>query len=193
MTERELLERCRNGDPAAFETLLGNYERLIYNLTFRYFGNHHDACDIGQEAMVRIYHKIGEFNGKSSFKTWLYRVVTNLCLDELRRRKHQSASLEEIKEKGFEPAAGSPGPEEAAETGERAELIQELLQLLSEEHRAVLILKEIEGLDYQEIAEVLGCSLGTVKSRLNRAREAFRRQLTGRARYHSLMEGRVRA
>jgi RNA polymerase sigma-70 factor (ECF subfamily) len=191
MDERELIGRCQAGDQSAFEELLAGYERLIYNLTFRYFGNHHDASDVGQDAMVRIYQKIKEFNGRSSFKTWLYRVVSNLCLDELRRRKHQVASLEEYRELGYEPASASPNPEETAESMERSRLIQELLTSLSVEHRTILILKDIEGLEYNEIAQVLGCGIGTVKSRLSRAREAFRRQLADRSRYHILVEGRV--
>ncbi len=193
MTEAELIARCQTGDKLAFEELLGNYERLIYNLTFRYFGNHHDASDLGQEAMLRIFHKISEFNGNSSFKTWLYRVVSNLCLDELRRRKRQNGSLDELKEQGYEPAAIFHNPADEAEQTERSELIQEVLLMLSEEHRAIIILKDIEGLDYNTIARILKCNVGTVKSRLNRARESFRRQLAGRPRYGSLVEGRAHA
>ncbi|TCL64751.1 RNA polymerase RpoE-like sigma-24 subunit [Hydrogenispora ethanolica] len=193
MNEPELIRRCQNGDQQAFEELLGNYELLIYNLTFRYFGNHHDASDLGQEAMVRVYHKIHEFNGRSTFKTWLYRVVTNLCLDELRRRKHQAYSLEELKEKGVEPAAAFRNPEDEAEHSEQARLIQEVLLGLSLEHRTIIILRDIEGLDYNEIARIIGCGVGTVKSRLSRAREAFRKQLAGRPRYSGLLEGRMQA
>ena len=193
MEELELIVRCQAGDGAAFEELLSGYERLIYNLTFRYFGNHHDASDLGQEAMLRIYRKIGEFNGKSSFKTWLYRVVTNLCLDEIRKRKHNSASLDDIKEKGFEPGDPEPGPAESYEKTEQAALVQEVLALLSPEHRAILILKDIEGLDYQEIADALHCNLGTVKSRLNRARESFRKKLLERPKYQDLFRGRLEA
>lgn len=193
MEEMELIARCQAGDGLAFEELLAGYERLIYNLTFRYFGNHHDASDVSQEAMLRIYRKIGEFNGKSSFKTWLYRVVTNLCLDEIRRRKHAIASIDDIKEKGYEPSDSEPGPVESYEKVEQSALVQEVLALLTPEHRAILILKDIEGLDYQEIAVALGCSLGTVKSRLNRARESFRKKLSERPQYQDLFQGRLEA
>ncbi len=193
MTEAELIARCQTGDKLAFEELLGKYERLIYNLTFRYFGNPHDASDLGQEAMLRIFHKISEFNGNSSFKTWLYRVVSNLCLDELRRRKRQNGSLDELKEQGYEPVATFHNPVDEAEQTERSELIQEVLLMLSDEHRAIIILKDIEGLDYNTIARILKCNVGTVKSRLNRARESFRRQLAGRPRYGLLVEGRAQA
>lgn len=193
LDEQTLIKRCQTGDPIAFEILLGNYEKLIYNLCFRYFGNHYDASDVGQEAMVRIFKKIREFNGKSSFKTWLYRVVTNLCLDELRRRKNKSVSLDEIKEQGYEPATGFYNPEEAAEQTEQAAMIQEILLTLSAEHRTILILKDIEGLEYQEISNVLGCNMGTVKSRINRAREAFRKKMALEPRYSVLRERSVRA
>jgi RNA polymerase sigma-70 factor (ECF subfamily) len=191
--EEEIIRRCQQGDRQAFDELLGKYEKLIYNLTYRYFGNHDDASDVGQEAMVRVFRKIGDFNGNSSFKTWLYRVVSNLCLDEIRRRKQHLTSLDEIKEQGFEPVATDPSPGEAVESMERASMVQEVLGLLSEEHRAILILKDIEGLDYNEIAVVLGCNIGTVKSRLSRARDSFRRKMTERPRYCILMEGRVQA
>jgi RNA polymerase sigma-70 factor (ECF subfamily) len=193
LDEQLLIKQCQTGDPAAFEILLSHYEKLIYNLCFRYFGNHYDASDVGQEAMVRIYKKIRDFNGNSSFKTWLYRVVTNLCLDELRRRKNKSVSLDEIKEQGYEPAASFYNPETAAEQSEQATMIQEILLTLSTEHRTILILKDVEGLEYHEIAHVLGCNMGTVKSRLNRAREAFRKKLALEPRFSVLMERSVRA
>jgi len=191
LEEQTLIRLCQAGDPNAFETLLANYEKIIYNLAFKYFGNHHDASDVGQEAMVRIYQKIKDFNGNSSFKTWLYRVVVNLCMDELRRRKNQSHSLDELKEQGFEPATAYDSPEEAAELSEKSAMIQEILQMLPDEQRTILILKDIEGLEYTEIAYVLGCNMGTVKSRLSRAREAFRKKLATQPRFNILAEGRV--
>ncbi|HEY8463478.1 MAG TPA: sigma-70 family RNA polymerase sigma factor [Bacillota bacterium] len=193
MEEQTLIKRCQSGDMAAFEILLGNYEKLIYNLCYRYFGNQYDASDVGQEAMVRVFRKIKEFNGKSSFKTWLYRVVTNLCLDELRRRKTKTISLDEIKEQGYEPITNYHNPEEAAESLEKYAIIQEVLLTLSREHRTILILKDVEGLEYNEIAQILDCSLGTVKSRLNRAREAFRKRLAVEPRYSILRERSVQA
>jgi RNA polymerase sigma-70 factor (ECF subfamily) len=193
LEEQTLIRQCQSGDLTAFEILLGRYEKLVYNLCYRYFGNHCDAADIGQEAMVRIFKKIKEFNGKASFRTWLYRVVINLCLDELRHRKIKTVSLEGIKEQGYEPATPVVSPEEWVEQQELYQLILEILAQLSVDHRTVLILKDLEGLDYNEIAAVLGCNIGTVKSRLNRAREAFRKRLIGEARYRSLVERRIQA
>jgi RNA polymerase sigma-70 factor (ECF subfamily) len=193
LEEQTLIRLCQSGDLAAFETLLGNYEKLVYNLCYRYFGNHSDAADIGQEAMVRIFKKIKEFNGEASFKTWLYRVVTNICMDELRRRKNRPVSLEDIKEQGYEPVTSFLGPEEMVEQQELYQLIMEVLTQLSVEHRTVLILKDVEGLDYHEIAAVLGCNIGTVKSRINRARETFRKRLVNEPRYCILVEQRIQA
>lgn len=192
LEEQDLIRLCQAGDPNAFEILLAHYEVSIYNLTFRYFGNHHDASDIGQEAMVRIYQRIRDFNGKSTFKTWMYRVVVNLCLDELRRRKNISSSFDEIKEKGYEPADRSFTPEEVVENAERSQMVQEILAMLAEEHRTVLILKDVEELEYHEIAQVLGCNIGTVKSRLSRARESFRKKIATESRFNILAEWRAR-
>jgi RNA polymerase sigma-70 factor (ECF subfamily) len=188
LEEQILIKLCQSGDLAAFEVLLGNYEKLVYNLCYHYFGNHGDAADVGQEAMLRIFNKINEFNGKSSFKTWLYRVVTNVCLDELRRRKIKSISLEDIKAQGYEPVTVVSGPEESLEQQELYQLLIEILAQLSVTHRTILILKDVEGLDYHEIAAVLGCNIGTVKSRLNGARCALRKRLFNEPRYCILVE-----
>jgi RNA polymerase sigma-70 factor (ECF subfamily) len=193
LEEQTLIRQCQSGDLDAFEILLGKYEKLVYNLCYRYFGNYSDAADIGQEAMVRIFRKIKEFNGKASFRTWLYRVVVNLCLDELRRRKNKPVSLDDIKVQGYEPVTPGLGPEERAEQQELHRLILEVLARLSTDHRTILILKDVEGLEYNEIAVVLGCSIGTVKSRLNRAREAFRKRLVNEPRYCILVERRIQA
>jgi RNA polymerase sigma-70 factor (ECF subfamily) len=188
LEEQTLIKLCQSGDLAAFETLLSNYEKLVYNLCYHYFGNHGDAADVGQEALLRIFNKINDFNGKASFKTWLYRVVTNVCLDELRRRKIHPVSLEDIKEQGYEPATVGSDPEESVERQELSQLLMEILAQLSVAHRTVLFLKDVEGLEYHEIATVLGCNIGTVKSRLNRARCALRKRLFNEPRYCILVE-----
>ena len=109
------------------------------------------------------------------------------------RRKNKAVSLDEIKEQGYEPVGSYHNPEAAVESMEQYKMIQEVLMMLSPEHRTILILKDVEGLEYNEIAAVLGCNLGTVKSRLNRAREAFRKRLALEPRYSILVERRVRA
>jgi len=179
MDERELIKRAQAGETEAIEELLGLYERLVYNLVHRYFGDRADAADTAQEAMIRIYQRVADFRGQSSFKTWLYRVVTNVCLDALRRRKTDCLSLDETDEDGrplWQLPSGTDDPEAAMEQSELRGLLTRLLATLAEDHRVIIVLRDIEGLPYEEIAVILGCTLGTVKSRLARAREALRRK-----------------
>lgn len=195
--EDELVRRAAGGDHLAFEALVARYEVQIYNVALRMMGNHADAGDMAQEAIIQAFRKIGAFRGESGFGTWLYRIVTNRCLDELRRRKRRREQLVPVgswepsgengdRRQGIDewgasqgrdddlPDGHAAGPEEAYERLELQELIRKALQRLSEDHRAVIVLREIEGLSYEEIAEAMECSIGTVKSRLSRAREALR-------------------
>ncbi len=181
--EETLIIRCRRGDLDAFEELIGRYERNVFNIVYRFAGNYEEAKDWSQEAFVRIYKSLKKFRGKSSFHTWLYRVVTNLCLDQLRKKsKLQLQSLDDpMKSEEGELKRDIPdnkgNPQEIVERKELDEYIQEALEELSEEHRTVIILRDIQGLSYNEIAEVINCSLGTVKSRISRARETLREKL----------------
>ena len=189
MEEQALVQRCQVGEKEAFEELLAQYEGLVYNLVHRYFGNQAEASDVAQEAMIKIYRRIGDFRGRSAFKTWVYRVVTNVCLDALRKRRTAPLSLEDV---GNLRAVG-PGPESALEQDELRNILARLLMTLGEEHRVVLVLRDMEGLAYEEIAEILGCSLGTVKSRLSRARDALRRKFLACSQSDGWAEGRLRA
>lgn len=181
--ESDLVERCRAGDQRAFDELVTRFEKRVYNLALRMTGNAEDANDLAQEAFVRVYTALPGFKGESSFSTWLYRIVTNVCLDELRRRGRQSVvSLDQ-------PVSGEEGPlaRQTADPAdgpldrlERAEVraaVQHGINQLQPDHRAVLVLRDLQGLSYEEIASALGCSLGTVKSRLNRSRLALRDRL----------------
>ena len=196
MDEQALIRRCQAGEMAAFEELLGQYEGLVYNLVHRYFGNAAEAADVAQEALVKIFRRVIEFKGRSSFKTWVYRVVTNVCLDSLRRCRKTVLSLDELEQDGRSRACVptmAPGPESLLEQAELRTLLQEIIRTLSSDHRIVLILRDVEGLAYEEIAAILGCSLGTVKSRLARAREALRRAFLTSPQTAGWMEGRLRA
>lgn len=182
-SDAALIERWRSGDERAFEELVARYEKRVYNLCYRMSGNADDAGDLTQEAFVRVYAALPNFRGQSSFATWLYRIATNICLDELRRRGREPArSLDQpapaedgrLMPQTADPAAGPP------EEIERAELRAAVLggiAALQPDHRAVLVLRDLQGLSYEEIAAALGCSLGTVKSRLNRARLALKERL----------------
>lgn len=175
-----LVERAKRGDVEAFEQLISQHERTVYNIAYRLTGNHEDANDVAQEAFLRAFSSLPDFRGDSSFATWLYRIVNNACLDELRRRKRQrvtsldeSVTLEDG-ELSRQIADTSDGPEEALERVEIQRAVQESIQSLDEEYRIVLVMRDIQGYSYNEIAEALGLNLGTVKSRINRARNALK-------------------
>lgn len=177
-----LVERAKRGDVQAFEQLISQYEKKVFNTAYRLTGNYEDAADVAQEAFLRAYSSIPEFRGDSSFATWLFRIVHNACLDELRKRKRQRmTSLDE-------PVAGEDGemdrqlavadaadnPEQALERVEVQRTVQESISALDEEYRVVVVMRDIQGYSYNEIADALGINLGTVKSRLNRARNALK-------------------
>lgn len=178
--DEQLVAACQKGHWEAFESLVARYERKIYNLAYRLSGNAEDANDLAQETFIRLYRSIHTFRGQSAFSTWLYRIATNVCLDELRRRqRHPVVSLDapmETEEGQMERDVVdlTQLPEFIYEHKELRQTVQRLIGELAEDHRLVLILRDFENLSYEEIAQVLGCQLGTVKSRLNRARAALR-------------------
>lgn len=184
--ESRLVERARRGDVAAFEALISQHEKRIYGLAYRLTGNHEDASDMAQEAFVRAYTSLGEFRGDSSFSTWLHRIVYNACRDELRRRQRQRVSFldepmdKEDGELARQWADPGDGPEQALERRELQRLVREAVLGLDEDHRDILILRDFQDLTYEQIRDVLGVSLGTVKSRLNRARAALKEALQAR-------------
>ncbi len=183
MDEKELIARCREGDMDAFEQLMSAYQQRIYNVAYRMMGNPHDASDLTQETMIRIYRFIGSFRGESAFSTWVYHITLNGCREALRRlSRHPVVSLDEPLQMDDgellrELPDKAPLPEEHYLNQELSELLQTLIAELPPEYRAVLILRENEGLRYEEIAAETGISIGTVKSRLNRARARLREKL----------------
>ncbi len=186
LTEEELVAQSREGDVEAFTQLVAKYETKVYTIAYRFFGNHADACDVAQEALIRVYKALPAFRGDSSFLTWVYRIVTNVCKDELRKRsREKTVSIEELMEnrKGAmmrKESSISKLPEDTVIQKEWQQEVQELLNSLSEEHKTVIIMRDIQGFSYEEIASLLQCSLGTVKSRLNRARHALKEKLLAR-------------
>jgi RNA polymerase sigma-70 factor (ECF subfamily) len=181
--DKLLIDRCKRGDPSAFNELVLKYEKQVFNLAFRLTGNYDDANDVASDTFVRIYNSIGKFRGDSAFSTWLYRIVTNVYLDTRKRRlAHPHLSLEEYleMEEGSLPRQiedPAPGPQVEAEERERHELLQSVINELPEFQRIIIVLYHIQELPYEEIAEILNMPLGTVKSRLNRARRALRERL----------------
>ena len=183
MTEAELIRKSQRGDMDAFEQLILQYEKRIYAIAYKYMGNHEDACDMAQEALIKAYQSIHLFRGDAAFGTWLGKITANKCLDELRRRKNmQMHSLDdtlELEEGSVSKEIESPGatPEEHAMRQETAQYMQQLIDELKEEYRTVIILRELDGYSYEEIAELLSCSLGTVKSRISRARQYLKERI----------------
>jgi len=181
--EQLLLERSKAGDIAAFETLIEAYQKKIFNLAYRIVGNYDDAGDLAQEALIRIFRSIVNFKEQSSFSTWVYRITTNVCLDDIRKKKNRKVlSLdEEIHVEDGEMKrqimSDDPLPDEVAEKEELRHLVNSAIKGLPEEQRLVITLRDIQGLTYDEISEILDCPSGTVKSRINRARQALKNVL----------------
>lgn len=182
-SEQLLLERSKAGDVAAFEMLIEAYQKKIFNLAYRIVGNYDDAADLTQEALIRIFKSISGFKEQSSFSTWVYRITTNVCLDDIRKKKNKKViSLdEEIRVEDGEMKrqimSDDPLPDEIAEKEETRRLVNDAINMLPEEQRMMITLRDIQGLTYDEISEVLDCPSGTVKSRINRARQALKNAL----------------
>ena len=181
--EWELVQRAKQGDEQSFAALVEQNQGRIYNLALRMTGNPDDALELSQEAFLNAWKGLGKFQEDSSFATWLYRLTSNVCIDFLRREKRRSALSMTVSLDDEEEARQAELPDERysphveAERRERRETLRAGLASLSAEHRRVLILRELEGLSYGEIAQVLELEEGTVKSRIARARLALRNYL----------------
>ena len=181
-TEQELVARAREGDERAFEQLVADNEKRVYNLCRRLAGNPEDGAELAQEAFLNAWRGLASFQGDSSFSTWLYRLASNACIDLLRKRKRRQerenfCSLDDEEAGWLEPAAPGAGPEEELERKERRQALERELRALPDHQREILVMREVSGLSYQEIGELLSLDLGTVKSRLARARLALKKRL----------------
>jgi len=173
--DRALVRAAQRGDMAAFEELVARHRDKIYARAYSMMRNEEDAIDLSQEAWVKGWQRLKQFQGESSFGTWMTRIVINLCLDQLRKHKRQRTdSIEELSEESGGVERQMPvvtvNPTAGLERGELRQRIDRALGQLSYEHRTVLVLHEFEELEYKEIAKVMGCSIGTVMSRLFYAR-----------------------
>ena len=176
MDESTLIKGAQSGDLDSFNRLVLNYQGLAYNVALRIMGDEAAAADATQEAFISAHRGLKRYRG-GSFRAWLLRIVTNACYDELRRRKRRPAvSLDELTEQESALPAASPeeGPEAAAQRVELIRAIEDCILGLAPEFRAVAVLVDVQGFDYQEVAETIGKPLGTVKSRLARARAKLR-------------------
>lgn len=196
MTEQELVERAKKGDESAFEVLVTDNEKRIYNLCRRLTGNPEDAAELTQEAFLNAWRGLGRFQGESSFSTWLYRLASNACIDFLRKEKRRqnlsmTVSLDDEEEaRQVELPDERYTPERELERTEVRQAVAAGLERLTPEHRQVLVMREINGLSYAEIGAVLGLEEGTVKSRIARARNALRKVLTERGNFFGELSSR---
>ena len=182
-----LAARAAGGDTDAFEILVGRYEKLVYHAAFRVTGHAEAAADLSQEIFLRIWRGLPTYGGRARFLTWLTRVTKNVCTDWIRSRKNlppaDSLTPPHDDDGGThhvpEPAApaADADPEEIFSRSERGRLLREALEHLSEEHRTVVRLRDVEGMSYERIADALGVDTGTVKSRLSRARAKLKEYL----------------
>jgi RNA polymerase sigma-70 factor, ECF subfamily len=180
-----LVEQCRRGDPSAFDEIVRRYKDRIFNVVFRFLGDREDALDVCQEAFMRAYRAVDGYEGKAQVYTWLHSIAANLARNRLRDRgrkgRDKGVSLEALQ-------AAAPGaaqqaeatrytPSDVAISHETEELLQQCLEELPDNCRMTFVLRTVEDLSYEEIAEVMGCPPGTVKSRLNQARRMLRDRL----------------
>ncbi len=180
--ELKLIKKAQKGDVASFEKIIEVYQPIIYNISYRFAGNVDDAADMAQEVFLKMFKNINTFQFKSKFSTWIYRVATNTCLDIVKRenRRVSAYSIDD----GFEDDEGNitvgeiadsgSTPDEVVERYEVRDVINSAISQLSDDYKTVIILRDIRGLPYDEIAEILDCSVGTVKSRISRGRKNLR-------------------
>jgi RNA polymerase sigma-70 factor (ECF subfamily) len=185
--DRELVDAARAGDKSAFRTLFERYQRRAYSLAYGVVRNPDDALDVVQDAFIKAHRYLDKFEGTSSFYTWLYRIVMNLAIDHIRKTRRSRAvdfSDQTVKEDDARVGEGDLVPRILGGNPGRALMdkeirgrIEQALSELSDNHRAVLVMRELEGLSYEEMAQVMGCSKGTIMSRLFHARRNMQKRL----------------
>ncbi len=182
--DAELVARARDGDRAAFDELVLRHEDRVFNMALRMLGNADDALDLAQEVFLSAYRALHGFEGKALFSTWLYRVTVNRCRDEMRRRATVKHTRPRPLEAGrasddlpLDPPARAASPADAVVARESHALVAAAVAALPDDAREALVLRDVEGLAYEEIAEILDVPVGTVRSRLHRARSLVRERL----------------
>mgnify|MGYP003787552443 FL=1 len=180
--EKILIEKAKSGDEASFEALIQSCKTKAYNTALRYLRNEEDAMDALQESLIKVFRHLNKFKGDCKFDTWVYRIVVNTCNDFIRRNKNQNsnASLYHTDESGVtvidipDPA---PAPSEILDSKTTVSYILDCLNQITSEHKEIIILRDIQGFSYEEISVILNCSMGTVKSRINRARQKLKQKV----------------
>ena len=166
-----ILRRAQKGDASAFEQLVTPYEQMIWRVCWHYLHHREDAMDCAQEAMLKAFRAFDSFRGEAGFATWLTRIAVNTCTDALRKRSNV-VSLDAMREDtGFDVPDEEPSPYTQMEAAERRRLLREGMEALPPEMRQMIVLRDVEGMRYEEVAQAMQVPLGTVKSRISRARE----------------------
>jgi RNA polymerase sigma-70 factor, ECF subfamily len=178
-TGHDVIAACQRGEEDAFRELFESHKDKVYSIALRYSGDRAAAMDIAQDTFLKLMDRIGQFRGESSFDSWLYRLVVNSCMDYRRRKKRWLPMMEEFFD-GFR--APEPTALQDLMQDERQQQVQDIVSKLAPDHRMIVVLRYTEGLSYEEIADLLNCSRGTVASRLNRAHKVLERRLGAFAR-----------
>lgn len=182
MEEKELIIRAKNGDQDAFGQLVLAHQNKVYTLCVHMVTDREEAADLAQEAFLKAWRNLASFHEKSSFATWMHRLTTNVCLDFLRKQSRRqnisvTVSLDDEETGWTEPADHRQDPQEHLEREEQKQTLARALNELPEPQRRILLMREVAGMSYQEIAEALDADLGTIKSRIARSRERLRKIL----------------
>lgn len=182
--ERALCERVAAGDQAAFAKLVERYQHRVFGFCARMIGDRAEAEDIAQDVFLTVYRNAGEFRGDSAFSTWLFRIAKNQTLNRIKYLERRGRSARRADPEAADARIArlvdpdAAGPDEALADRQQAEMVQAAIEELAEEHRAVVVLRDLEDLSYEEISEITGLPLGTVKSRIHRARSALAKRLS---------------
>lgn len=185
LREKRLIRRLKERDEAAFRELVEAYRDRVFNMTFRMLGNREEAEDVSQEVFITVFKSIDSFRGDSKFSTWLYRVTANHCKNRIKylARRHDRSKAEFDERIDRDPAPGGTGPsairrpDHQVEGADLKRLIGRLIAELDEDHRILIVLRDVEELSYEEIGQITDLPEGTVKSRLHRARQALRKKI----------------
>lgn len=177
-TDVDLMLKFQAGDVSAFEQLMCKHQKSVINTIYRFIGNRADAEELAQEVFLKVYNSAQKYKPKAKFSTWLYKITTNLCLNEIRRKRLETVSLDDLAEEtnDFIDARQIP-PDIALERKELAFCVKKAVESLPEKQRMALILREYDDLSYKEIAEVMRCSVASVQSRLQRAKANLKGKL----------------